>query len=314
MNILITGAGGDISQSLCQALRDEGIADKIVGTDLFLDHAGQFYFDSLYVLPKCDDKEYFNQLEQIIIEEKITCIIPGSEPELKQFRANDSFEKQKGVMVIKANDYALEVGFDKLLTSKFLSSNNLPFPKTYLIEELQSMNQKMVLKPRAGSGSKNIFITDDNDTLDFIKQKYSDFIAQQYLDAPEDEYTCGIYRSSTGLFRSIIVKRRLMPGGVTGVGEIIENIEIEKLLEQIALGLNLQGSINVQLRLMSGVPYVFEINPRFSSTVLFRHHLGFKDLIWSIQDSKGETNHTYNPPKSGSKFYRAYKEYFKFEH
>jgi len=314
MNILITGAGGDISQSLCQALRDEGIATKIVGTDLFLDHAGQFYFDSLYQLPKCSDKEYFERLEQIILEEKIACIIPGSEPELEQFLANHSFENKKGVTVIKANDYALEVGFDKLRTTEFLASINLPFPKTCLIEDLHFLNQKMVLKPRSGSGSKEIFITNDNDTLDFIKRKYSNFIAQQYLDAPEEEYTCGVYRSSQGLFRSIIMRRKLMPGGVTGVGEIVENIEIQKVLEQIALGLNLLGSINVQLRLINGVPYVFEINPRFSSTVLFRHHLGFKDLIWSIQDSKGEAVYTYYPPKTGSKFYRTYKEFFKIKH
>ena len=30
---------------------------------------------------------------------------------------------------------------------------------------------------------------------------------------------------------------------------------------------------------------VFEINPRFSSTVGMRHKVGFSDLIWSIQET-----------------------------
>ena len=85
MNVLITGAAGDIGQSLCQALRDEGLANRIVGTDLTIDHLGQFLFDSLHVLPQCNEKNYFIELQKIVSNEKITFIIPGSEPELKHF-------------------------------------------------------------------------------------------------------------------------------------------------------------------------------------------------------------------------------------
>jgi carbamoyl-phosphate synthase large subunit len=312
MNILITGAGGDISQSLCKALRNEGIAKKIVGTDLYLDHVGQFIFDSMYKLPKCDDEEYFSRIEQIVAKENIAFIIPGSEPELKQFQHNEFFESRIDVTIIKANNYSLEVGFDKLLTTEFLIANNLPYPKTYLVENVNSLDQKMVLKPRQGSGSKDLYITADNDVLKYVKRKHFDFIVQEYIDAPEDEYTCGLYRSSQGILRSIIIKRKLMPGGVTGVGEIIVDAEIDNVLKRIGVGLDLIGSINVQLRMRHGEPVVFEINPRFSSTVFFRHQLGFKDLIWSLKDSYCKTIDTYYPPKSGTKFYRGYKEYFKF--
>jgi carbamoyl-phosphate synthase large subunit len=32
---------------------------------------------------------------------------------------------------------------------------------------------------------------------------------------------------------------------------------------------------------------IFEINPRFSSTVLMRNYLGFTDLLWSIEEKFG---------------------------
>ena len=32
---------------------------------------------------------------------------------------------------------------------------------------------------------------------------------------------------------------------------------------------------------------IFEINPRFSSTVLMRNYLGFTDLLWSLQEKFG---------------------------
>jgi carbamoyl-phosphate synthase large subunit len=40
--------------------------------------------------------------------------------------------------------------------------------------------------------------------------------------------------------------------------------------------------LNVQLRLRGGIPYVFEINPRFSSTLMMRHKIGFQDFIWTL--------------------------------
>jgi len=80
----------------------------------------------------------------------------------------------------------------------------------------------------------------------------------------------------------------------------------------LAVKLNLIGSINVQLRMNDNLPKIFEINPRFSSTVLFRHLFGFKDLEWSIKDLFGEKLDAYIPPKVGSKFYKGFNEYVQF--
>jgi len=49
----------------------------------------------------------------------------------------------------------------------------------------------------------------------------------------------------------------------------------------------LQGSMNIQLILTDSGPRIFEINPRFSSTVLMRHKLGFCDFLWSLDEAKG---------------------------
>ena len=47
--------------------------------------------------------------------------------------------------------------------------------------------------------------------------------------------------------------------------------------------------MNVQLRLTDRGPRVFEINPRFSSTVLMRHRMGFTDVLWAIEEAEGKT-------------------------
>ena len=54
---------------------------------------------------------------------------------------------------------------------------------------------------------------------------------------------------------------------------------------------------------------IFEINPRFSSTVLFRHLMGFEDVLWSIQDKLGLSVEPYYINHSISKFYKAFSEH-----
>jgi carbamoyl-phosphate synthase large subunit len=57
-------------------------------------------------------------------------------------------------------------------------------------------------------------------------------------------------------------------------------------------------------------PIIFEINPRFSSTVVFRHKLGFKDVQWAILDLFNELKekHLSIPDIVGRKIFRADKE------
>ena len=60
------------------------------------------------------------------------------------------------------------------------------------------------------------------------------------------------------------------------------------MCETIAKGLNLRGSMNIQMRLTTQGPRVFEINPRFSSTVLMRHRIGFSDVLWALDEAEGK--------------------------
>jgi carbamoyl-phosphate synthase large subunit len=55
--------------------------------------------------------------------------------------------------------------------------------------------------------------------------------------------------------------------------------------------------MNIQMRLTDKGPRVFEINPRFSSTVLMRHRLGFSDVLWAIDEAEGKLINFQEIPK-----------------
>lgn len=308
LNILVTGCGGDIGQSIGKILNEYGIVNNLYGCDISDKNAAKFIYSNFFLGLACKDPNYISNLEIIVKEKNIDFIIPISEPELR-FLSKLKIRKIGSAELIVASAEALEVGFDKLNTADFLKIENLPFPITHSVKDIENVEKfPVIMKSRTGSGSSNVKIVGDNHTFIFIKNGNPDFIVQEFLDGDNGEYTCGVFRSKSGIIRSIILKRELM-GGFTGYGEVIANKEIDKLLHDVAEKLNLIGSINIQLRLTSRGPVVFEINPRFSSTVRFRHLFGFKDLEWSIEDKLGLPISAYTETAIGKKLFKGFNEY-----
>ena len=308
INILVTGCGGDIGQSVGKILNTCNLVNKLYGCDISENNAAKFIYSNFFIGLPCKDQNYISSLEEIVKEKNIEFIIPVSEHELRLF-TNKNISKIGKSKLILASLHAREIGFDKLLTAEFLKSNNLPFPITFEINDFNgAIKFPVILKSRTGSGSSNINIVRDNESFDFIKKRNPGFIIQEYLDDNNGEYTCGLFRGKNGDIKTIIIRRELM-GSQTGYGEIIYSAEIDSLLHEIAKKLNLNGSINVQLRITTKGPKVFEINPRFSSTVLFRHLLGFKDLEWSIKDELNLPINNYINNSIGKKIYKGFSEY-----
>jgi carbamoyl-phosphate synthase large subunit len=100
-----------------------------------------------------------------------------------------------------------------------------------------------------------------------------------------------------------------LQGGYTSAGEVVCDDAVDDYLRRIAVALDLQGSANVQLIRTDTGPMAFEINPRFSSTVMFRHLMGFRDFVWALQDLKEIDLEPYQPVKQGTRFYRCPREF-----
>jgi carbamoyl-phosphate synthase large subunit len=308
-NVLVTGCGGDIGQSICKILRGYGLVGKIVGTDIHENHPGKFLCDQFHILPRCTADNFLTALEAIVKSSSIHFIISASEPELRFYSSKRINKELFGKPLIMASQKALEVGFDKLKTASFLEDSGLIFPKTDIVNNVSTPVLPSIIKSRSGSGSKQLFVINAIDEFTFYKSKFPDFIIQEFLGADTKEYTCGLFRSKGGQCRQIIFHRTLS-GGFSNFGIVEKNKNISTLLEQVAFKLDLVGSINVQLKLCAKGPVVFEINPRFSSTVLFRDLLGFKDLIWSIEDALDQPLSEYVDVEEGRKFYKGYQEYY----
>ena len=311
INVLVTGCGGDIGQSIGKILNQVNFINELYAIDINQNNAGKFIYKNFSLGLPCNDPNYISFLYELINKYKIDILIPISEPELRFFSQQDNLNIF-GEKIITANLESLKIGFDKFKTSEFLKENNLLYPETFKIRDCNLKEIKkypVVLKHSKGSGSKNIFIAQNEETLVLYSSMLDEnYIIQEYISGDMGEFTCGLYRSKNNEIKTIIFKRKLI-GGFSGYGNVVYNKDIDILLHTIAEAINLQGSINVQLRLTNKGPVVFEINPRFSSTVYFRHLFGFYDLLWSIQDKMNWSLFEFEKEHSYGSFYKGFSEY-----
>jgi carbamoyl-phosphate synthase large subunit len=307
MRILVTAIGGDIGYGIGKILRKSGIAEHLVGCDVHGEHAGQFYFDHCAVVARADSSDYVASLMRVAKANRVNLIIPTSEPELRYLLASNTMTELQGVPLLLANHQALRAGFDKLQTAMLLRQAGLAFPWTSLVANGAPQALPCIIKERFGAGSRGLS-TVDKDLVPFYMRTRSADIWQELLRPADQEHTCGLYRTADGDIRTIVFRRKLV-AGVTTYGKVVRNHpQIEQLLVRLAEVLELRGSINVQLMLTDGGPKVFEINPRFSSTVVFRHLMGFQDVLWSIAERLGSAVPPYEPPRDGLAFYRGVEE------
>lgn len=303
--ILITGCAGEIAIGICRILRDKGIADEIWGCDIKPVGGCEYYFDKSIKISRADSPAWFLELKEIISENNMDLIIPTVENELAELIKIDILPSG----ILMPDVHIIETCLDKYKTAKFLQNMNIDVADTELLVNAKFAQKALVIKPRSGRGSQGIHFAETKEKFDELKLSLQgdQWICQQLLEPKSEEYTCGVFRSNGGDIRTISLRRSLI-NGMTNSGTVVENMDVFAMLRKVAQALVLVGSINVQFILTKAGPKIFEINPRFSSTVRFRHILGFQDLVWSILDMHNIDIPLYNPPAVNTRFLRAYNE------
>lgn len=284
--VLITGIGGDISQGVATILRESRPDWRLIGVDVHSQHGGHLFVDEFLLVPKASAPDYLDTIKGIVRKYSVDLVIPMSEPELAVTRPFS--ELAPAVKWITAGDLAVRTGLDKLETMRTLTELGVPVPWTKPVSDGRPVAYPCILKNRSGSGSRAVFTVYSDEDVDYLVKRYPDAIFQELLEPADREVTCAVYRSRDGEVASLLMLRRLT-GGFTGWAKVIKDEETSRMCESIAHGLDLRGSMNIQLRLTEKGPRVFEINPRFSSTVLMRHRLGYTDVLWAIDEAEGKS-------------------------
>ena len=293
-NIAVTGTGSLIGQAIIKSIQNSNESEKfkIIGFEYLKDTVGSFWCDKhinitdIYLYPHLED----NWLKEVIFHinnESIDILFIGVDFELQLFSKHKIYiEKNTKCKIIISPEKTIEIGNDKYLTYKFLKSNNLFYPITYLPNELdfEEINFPVIVKPRVGARSRGVFKVNNKQELIEKIKIINNSIIQEYIGNENTEFTCGVIFLDGKLKASIALKRSLKEGN-TYISE--HNINTDKIIidyvADIANKLKPYGSCNLQLRIdNNGIPKLFEINPRHSGTTYIRSLFGYNEIIYII--------------------------------
>ena len=284
--ILVSGIGGEVAQGVSRIIRENFPSCEIHGSECEEKHNGKLFADKLLKLPKVSfKKKYIFNLNSYIKKNKIDLFIPMSDKEINLFILNKKKIKVKKSIIPSSK--LVKIGIDKYKTHLFLKSLKVNHPWTFLPKDYKKIPKfPCIVKPRYGKGSKSIFCCKNFKEAKFFSKYMDELIFQELLIPSKKEVTCAVYRFKNKKIKVIQLMRKLKES-YTSWAKVIKNQKIEKLCKKIAEEIDFFGNPNFQLILTKKGPMIFEINPRFSSTVLMRNYLGFTDLLWSFQEKFG---------------------------
>lgn len=304
--VLIAGTGGGgTGTELIKAFKLASHKYKIVATDMWPNSFGLSETPYRYMIPPASSSDYIDTLLKICKKENVNAIATGSEPELKQVAKNSHIFEENGIKVLLNPWKVIDMCTDKYELMKFLSSHGIKCPQYFLYEEesdLDNIDQyPVIIKPKVGGGSQNVFIAQDKEEVSFFThylKKYGyEPLVQEYVGTHEEEFTIGVLYADDGKLLTSIAMKRMLGSGLStrqtvmnpntktkyvvssGISQgLIDDFkEIRKEAEKISKIIGANGPVNVQCRKTDAGIIPFEINPRFSGTTGPRSLVGYNE-------------------------------------
>lgn len=297
MNILLTSVGrrGYLVEYFKEALNGSG---KVHVSNSDSISPAFKYADKHVVTPLIYDKGYIDFLLEYCIKNKIKLVISLFDIDLYVLAVNKKRFEEKGISIVVSDSDFIKVCNDKWLTYNYLINNNISTPRTFLSVEKAvrkiekgELKYPLIVKPRWGMGSLEIYTADNRDELLLFYEKIKRNIKKSYLkyESYEDinnsviiqekiigqEFGADIINDLKGEYKNSIIRKKIaMRAGETDIAEIIENEVIKDITKKIAVCSKHIGNLDVDILCEGNMYYVLEMNARFGGGYPFSHLAG----------------------------------------
>ncbi len=271
MKVLLTAIGKRV-----QLINHLKKSNDVIGVDCGdLAPAIQFV-DKFYKIHKYNKKEYIDDLIKICKSEKVDLLIPLYEKEFSILCENRDKFKKNGTILLLSNKAVIELCNDKWETYEFFLENEINTPISYCKKDIEQILKRenkeniqfpLIIKPRDGMGSSNVFKIKSIKELEFFKEYVDNYIIQQYVDGIE--YTIDVLCDLKGNVISIVPRERIevRSGEVCKSKAVYDKRIINSTLD-LCQKLKGIGPLTIQCILTKNNEIKFiEINPRFGGGV-----------------------------------------------
>lgn len=263
LTVVVTTAGSPSTSGMILRLRQQGY--RVVATDIDANAPGLYLADHSYLVPPGDSDDFLPEIRRICALEDAAAIIPLVDEELMAV----SLLEREGIPVLLPRPSFIKTCLDKHTLMRRLAAVGIGVPRTLSATEHGGISFPVIVKPRCGRGSRGVTVCSSAHELERLlalgPYPASDLIVQERLSGPEFTVSVVVWRD--GEVQAVVPKEVILKRGVTQFAVTRRHEEISRTCRAVQQELRADGPFNVQLCLDGdGMPRIFEINPRFSST------------------------------------------------
>jgi carbamoyl-phosphate synthase large subunit len=287
----MTGAGGAGTIEIIRSLRQSGRYEVAVA-DAGRHSFGFHLADRAYVIPFGAAESFATVFGDLIERERPDFIIPLVDEEIPKVHAlvNDRFVRKAKILGPKLG--FCELALDKWRMASALVSAGLGATVSALASAVPpGFPFPAIVKPRAGRGSRGVAVVRDRAELGAYLSKAAlpatSYIVQEHCRGRE--FTTSVIVGLDGELLGVVPKEAVDKRGITQVGVTRRVPVIEELCGALQAHFRADGPFNVQLMLGDdGVPRIFEVNPRYSTTVALTLAAGIDEVDVVMRHALGE--------------------------
>lgn len=292
--VLITAAGGDIGIGAIQSLQKA--SHETIAVDMNPHGAGLYIADHGVCVPAASDNEWPTAMTRVVKEYNVDIVIPLIDQELQEIDRLQS-ALPNDIPVIVPRRGLIEKTVDKKEMYEYFRKHGLRIPETSVADthsglfESQSKEPAKIVKPRYGQGSRGVQVIHTSDDLrEYIDESevdQSNLLVQEFINGPE--YTSNVTVTNDNRLLSIVTKEVPERNNYTALGITRDNPTVYEACMEAFEALEPAGPMNVQHMLdEDGIPYLIEINPRFSGSSCLTVEAGVNEFDLLVRNALDE--------------------------
>lgn len=313
ITILLTDVNHPVTPGAIEILKsNKNYSITIIGVDSSNSNQGSLWVDKFYNVSKAESPNFIKELLKLSLINKVDVVLPWANSDSLAISKQINKFQSKNIKVL-CNTYKItKTLVDKGLLYQSLKESNIPIPKYYLISNIVELKNaisllnypknKIIVKPRSLSGGRGLFVLSEKSDIDtrninhnlpknalfeifktLLNKSDLNYIAMEYLKG--EDYSVDTL-SSEGKSIFIVQRKRLSDiGGVSSIGEMVYDKKIHDTVKKIISYFKIDYNCNIQLRYRNGrlgQPYVYDINPRISGTIVANTYAGIDLLTFGI--------------------------------
>lgn len=291
-NTLFTCVGRrtELIQAFRNAMNKLGLRGRLYASDVSPFSAAAQTADGFIPVMPVEDSQYIPSLLNAVRQRNIGLLVPLTDWDLVDLARNKKQFEAAGCQVMVGSEEVVTFCRDKRLLPQLLESLHLPAVRTVTLEQFRDEPFfPAFVKPCHGSGSVGAASVRSMQDLDAHLRLHGQHMVIQ-THVPGQEYTVDVYKSRDGQTRCIVPRQRLaVRSGEVEQGVTVYDEQIIQATRILSDSLeNLWGVFCCQCRRPpGGVPYFFEINPRFGGGCPLSIAAGADMPAYLLQDVLG---------------------------